>query len=169
MRIVIVTTFTIAIIATGYFAYQKYNNPNIQTVEKTNEVKVYTSSTTDFQDEINQIKAQTMNVGKVIEGLTGGRITNVQIGLALDAITAPGIKKEQALNQLKNLKDILFNKQENVIMGGMPEEQKQLIYQIHGIKPAWMVLNPPLPENKAGHKLDIEESIKRGGPVYAPR
>lgn len=57
MRIVIILILTIAIGGASYFAYQKYNNPNTVTIEKTNEIKVYTSNKTDFDLEIETIRA----------------------------------------------------------------------------------------------------------------
>lgn len=93
-----------------------------------------TAFPTDIQNQINEIKAQAMNVGKTIEGLTGGRVTNTQLGLALDAITSPGITKEQAKDRLKNLQDLYVNKQQNVILGGMKPEQQDLIKKTYGIQ-----------------------------------
>jgi hypothetical protein len=118
----------------------------------------------DVKNKMAEIKASAMNVGKVIEGLTGGRVTNTQLGLALDAITSPGITKEQALDRLDNIKDLYTNKMENVIMGGMPPAQKELIYKVNGIKPAWLITAPK--KNVKGHDLNEAKSMEVGQPVY---
>lgn len=57
MRILIIIILAIGITGISYVAYSKYNNPEI--VEKTeiNEVKIYTSNKTDFDLEIDQIRA----------------------------------------------------------------------------------------------------------------
>ena len=57
MRIVIIIILFGVIGGASFFAYQKYNNPNINIVEQTNEIKVYTSNKTAFDLEIDSIKA----------------------------------------------------------------------------------------------------------------
>ena len=57
MRIAIVIILFLVIGGASFFAYQKYNNPNILVVEKTNEIKVYTSNKTDFDLEIEAIQS----------------------------------------------------------------------------------------------------------------
>lgn len=57
MRLVIVITLTVIIGFASFFAYQKYINPDIVTVEKTNEIKIVTSNKTDFDLEIDTIRS----------------------------------------------------------------------------------------------------------------
>jgi len=57
MRFIIVIILTIAIAGATYSAYYKYNNPNTTEVEKINEIKIYNSNKTDFDIEIDTIKA----------------------------------------------------------------------------------------------------------------
>jgi spore germination protein YaaH len=57
MRIILILILLAAIVAASFAAYTKYNNPNISTIEKVNEVKVYNSSTTDFDLEIQGIQS----------------------------------------------------------------------------------------------------------------
>jgi len=121
-------------------------------------------SPTDTANEVAQIHSQLVNTGKIIEGLTGGRVTNTQIQLAADAVVEPGITKEMGKQRVANLRDILLNKVDNVLMGGLPPEQKDAIYKTQGIKPGWLLTAPKT--NAAGHKLDEVNSIKFGQPVY---
>lgn len=57
MRLIIVIILFIVIGVASFFAYQKYYNPNITTIEKTNEIKIYTSNKTDFDLEIDAIQS----------------------------------------------------------------------------------------------------------------
>lgn len=117
------------------------------------------------QTDLNNIMAQALNIARAVEGMTGGRVLSKQLELDLNSLASGGIRKEDALSRLKNLEDLYINKQENTIMGGMPDWQKELIYHKYGIRPSFLVGAPN--ENKAGHKLDLEESIKLGKPAYA--
>lgn len=130
---------------------------------------------TDTQREINNINSQAIQVGRTVEGLTGGRISNKQLELDLGALASGGITKQQAISSIDNLHDLYTNKQENMLLGGMPDAQKDLIYKTYGIKPAWQVGPKPQwlklapQKNSAGHQLDEENSRRLGQPVYSPQ
>lgn len=120
--------------------------------------------TTNTQNEADQIDSQLVNAGKIIEGLTGGRITNTQIKLAGDAVVQPGLTKDQAKARLANFQDLLNNKITNTLMGGVPKDQQEALYKTQGIRPAWLLTAPK--KNTAGHVLDEDKSIELGQPVY---
>lgn len=68
MRLIIVIVLFLVIGVASFFAYQKYNNPNIKTIEETNEIKIYTSNKTDFDLEIDAIQSipkQQKDIGEL--------------------------------------------------------------------------------------------------------
>ena len=85
--------------------------------------------------------------------------------MASDAVVEPGITKQMGEARLANLKDLLFNKVQNVLMGGMPKDQQEALYHTQGIKPGWLIAAPKV--NAKGHKLDEAKSVELGQPVYA--
>ncbi len=122
----------------------------------------------DTQNKLNIINSQAIQVGKGVEGLTGGRLSNTQLELDLHALGSGGITRGQAEERLNNLQDLYTNKQEGQLFGGMRDAQKDLIrnqYGIKKLKPQWLNLAPK--KNSAGHVLDEENSIKLGQPVYS--
>lgn len=120
---------------------------------------------TDTQNELNNIMSQAIQVGKSVEGMTGGRVLATQLSLDLNSLASGSVTKDQAISKLNNLKDYYTNQQEQILLGGMPDFQKELIFKRMGIKPAWLVTAPQ--KNALGHKLDEQESMKRGQPVYS--
>ena len=118
----------------------------------------------DVKNQISQIKPQALNTARAIEGLTGGRVTNQQMALALEALTSPGITKQMALERIQNLRDMYINKEQNILLGGMPEAQKDLIYKTYGIKPGWLMTAPKT--NATGHPLNEQKSLEVGHPVW---
>lgn len=93
-----------------------------------------TSVPTDAKNDLAQIKMQAINAGKTLEGLTGGRVTQLQMQTAMDGV-AGATTYEQAQERIQNLRDMIINKEQNVILGGVPEAQKKLIYHSLGVKP----------------------------------
>lgn len=68
MRLIIVIVLFLVIGVASFFAYQKYNNPNIKTIVETNEIKIYTSNKTDFDLEIDAIQSipkQQKDIGEL--------------------------------------------------------------------------------------------------------
>lgn len=94
---------------------------------------------TDVANELKILKSQALNIGRSLEGLTGGRVLAKQLEVDLDSITEAGIPKPQGQERLDNLKDLYTNTQHNVVMGGMPNFQKELIFKKYGIQPAGQV------------------------------
>jgi hypothetical protein len=88
----------------------------------------------DVTNKFNAIKTGAIDIGRGLEGLTGGRILAKQLDLDLNGLTSPGITKEMGQVLLNNLKDRYVNKEQNVIMGGLPDIQKQMIIKQYGIK-----------------------------------
>lgn len=88
----------------------------------------------DVTNKFNAIKTGAIDIGRGLEGLTGGRILAKQLDLDLNGLTSPGITKEMGQVLLNNLKDRYINKEQNVIMGGLPNIQKQMIIKQYGIK-----------------------------------
>jgi hypothetical protein len=89
---------------------------------------------TDTQNELNKLTSQALVVGRAVEGLTGGRVLSKQLELDLNSLASGAITKDQAYERLNNLKDLYTNKQENMIMGGLPDWQKDLVRKTYGIK-----------------------------------
>jgi len=57
---------------------------------------------TDAKNELDQIKTQALNVGKGIEGMTGGRVTVQQLSLVLDGIASLSKTKQQGHELVQN-------------------------------------------------------------------
>jgi len=124
----------------------------------------HTEFPSDVKNELMQVKSQAIQVGKTIEGMTGGRIPIRQMELALEAMTSGGITREQALGRVQYLKDVYQNQMQHMILGGMPDSQKELIYRTRGILPSWLVIAPT--KNTQGHVLDDTKSLEVGRPIY---
>ncbi len=118
----------------------------------------------EIQNKINAINSQALVIGRAVEGLTGGRVLSKQMELDLNSLASGGIPQVDANRLIDNLQNLYTTKQEGIIMGGMPDAQRELIYKTYGIKPAYLIGVPD--KNKAGHKLDVQESIKNKQPVY---
>jgi hypothetical protein len=121
--------------------------------------------TSDKQNEINILKSQALNIGKALEGMTGGRVLMSQMQLDLDSFASGKITKSQMMDRINNLKDFYVNKVDNMYLQGAPAGQRELLYKQQGILPGFVAIAPKT--NKAGHKLDVVESIKNGQPVYS--
>ncbi len=96
--------------------------------------------------------------------MTGGRILSQQLQSEIGSYAAPGMTQEQALSKINAQGSAYFNKQQNQLLTGMSNGQKELIYQKHGIKPAFLASAPKV--NAKGHQLDEQKSIELGQPVY---
>jgi hypothetical protein len=120
---------------------------------------------TQDQTKLAEIKPGVMNVARDLEGLTGGRVTQQQMGIFVDALADPSTTREKGQEILNNMKDLAVNKENNTILGGMGITQKKMIYQKYGIKPAFLIGVPD--KNAKGHSLDVQSSIDYNQPVYS--
>jgi len=118
----------------------------------------------DLKQAYGKIFGQITNFGQDLEGMTGGRILSQQLKSEIGSYAAPGMTQEQALDKIKAQGAAYITKQQDQLLSGMSPGQKALIYQKHGIKPAFLVDAPQ--KNSAGHSLDIDKSIELGQPVY---
>lgn len=118
----------------------------------------------DKKVELNQLKTNIVNIGKQIEGMSGGRITNTQLSVAMDGLANGNMTKQQALKTIDNLADLYVNKETNVTLGGVGKTQQEIIYKKYGIKPAFLVTAPK--KNATGHTLDEDKSLELGQAVY---
>jgi hypothetical protein len=133
--------------------------------------------TTDQMNEMAQIKGHILNVGRALEGMTGRPLV-AQLQIDLDSILSGTLSRKHATERWNNIAEMFRNNYDNVLLGGTSPEQKKLLERLEGIVPAFEVApkEKPDPEflkvapktNKAGHKLDRENSIKFGRPVYVP-
>lgn len=122
---------------------------------------------TNLQTKLDEMNTNLINVGKTIEGLTGGRVTNRLIGLSEGGLITPGMTKDQALDKVRNLKDMISNKMDNIILGGEPDDAKNIIYRMNGIKPSWLLTAPKTHPTQPGFTLDEDASMKANHPVYS--
>jgi hypothetical protein len=88
----------------------------------------------DIKNQYDSIKSYALNIGKALEAQTGGRVLSKQLDLDLDSMISPGTTKAQANAKLQGLRDRYVNQQNNVIMTGMPDFQKQAIVKAYGLK-----------------------------------
>lgn len=117
----------------------------------------------DVRNDLAQIKSKALNIGRQLEGM-GGRPLAAQLQLDIDSITSPGITKQQAMDRVQNLLNMYVNKEQDQILGGFPDAQKQMIYKATGVTPSFMIGKPDKLPN--GATLDKDESIKEGKAVY---
>ncbi len=120
---------------------------------------------TDTQNKINILKSQALNIGKALEGMTGGRVLLSQMQLDLDSFAAGNITQKQMKDRINNLKDFYINKVDEMFLKGTPVTQRLLLYHDQGIMPGYVALAPKTSKN--GKKIDVEESIKLGRAVYS--
>jgi hypothetical protein len=118
----------------------------------------------DVKQAYGKIFGQITNFGQDLEGMTGGRILSQQLKSEVGSYAAPGMTQEQALDKINAQGTAYATKQQDQLLSGVPQGQKSLIYQKHGIKPAFL-LNAPQ-KNAKGHPLDIDKSIELGQPAY---
>ena len=118
----------------------------------------------DTKQEYGKILGQITNFGQDLEGMTGGRILSQQMKSELASYAGPGMTREQALSKIEAQGTAFYNKQQNQLLSGVKPGQKELIYQKHGIKPAY---EPTVkyPDGKTGI-LNTIDSDKAGHAVY---
>lgn len=131
---------------------------------------------TDAKNAFNQLKTNAINAGKTLEGISGGRITVQQLNLLLDGMSGLGITKAQGHALAENLRQRYKEELNTGLLGGMPDEQKELTFKRHGVtpeslglaekstQPDWLKIAPQ--KSKGGRTLDSEKSIEVGHPVY---
>lgn len=98
---------------------------------------------TDLQTKIDEMNTNVVNLGKTIEGLTGGRVTTAMLGLSGGGLPGIGMTQGQADDKINNIKGMFTNKYDNIILGGLPEDAKKIIYKMNGIKPTSELLGTP--------------------------
>lgn len=135
---------------------------------------------TDLANEYDGINTNLINAGKSLEGVSGGRVTIPMMNLLKSGSGGLNLTKSQATKLADNLQSRLHNQVDQVILGGIGETQRQLIFHKQGVTPESLGLtgshstnlNLPdflkvaPPKNKNGTPLNINESIQRGAPVY---
>jgi hypothetical protein len=90
----------------------------------------------DVKDQYDQIKTQALNLGRSLEGATGGRIPVMQIELMLNGMASLGKTKQQVLSDVQNLRNVYTTRANDVLLGGMPAFQKDIIKKTYGFKDA---------------------------------
>ena len=131
---------------------------------------------TDLLNEWKIARQRAIVIGKALEGMSGGRTSVAQLVTDLEWRTADiGIRKNAFRVRLTALKSLLDGVRESYLVG-MPKWQRDQVvkrnlpnYQIQTqtqTKELPDFLKGKPETNKAGHTLDVEESVKRGLPVY---
>ncbi len=122
--------------------------------------------TTDLMNEYNQLKSQLINTGKALEGMTGGRVSVLQMQTDLDSYASLGVTRKQMKDRIQNLKDYYKNNVDELVYKGTSPEQRDLLYKRKGVLPAYVLFAPQTHPDAPDAKLDIEQSLKEGEPVY---
>lgn len=93
---------------------------------------------TDIANELAQLKINSGPIARIYEGQTG-RLTMMQMQLAMDAMTSGKITKGQALDRINTLKKEAASKVANETLSGVPDSQKLKIIEA---RPAIKALFP---------------------------
>ena len=97
-------------------------------------IKAKSGLPTDIKNDFDIIKSNAVTIGRGLESMTGGRMLSKQLDLDMNSLVGPGMTKEQALRKLDSLKQQYINSEQNVILTGMPDFQKNAIIKQYGIK-----------------------------------
>lgn len=121
---------------------------------------------TDLQNDVNILRSQAVNIGRALEGMTGGRVLVMQMQTDLDSFASGGIDQEQMRKRINNLKDFYINKVDEMFLKGVPTSQRMLLYHDQGIMPGYVALAPKTHPEDSSATLDVIQSIKEGEPKY---
>lgn len=88
---------------------------------------------TDLKNDLDILKQNAVNVGKSIEGLSGGRITNLQLSTMIKGMASTGKTKQQVIDDAEALRKKFLQGVNTSILGGYSPAQRAKILDVHGI------------------------------------
>lgn len=91
---------------------------------------------TDLKNHLDILKQNAVNVGKNIEGVTGGKITNRQLDLMINGMASVGKTKQQVIDDANALQNKFKTSVNSTILGGYSAAQRAKILDAHGMSEA---------------------------------
>lgn len=123
----------------------------------------------DIQNKFDELMGRVQSVATAAEGFSGGRLLSGQFKAESGSMPNSSHPVYQNLERIDAIQRTVLNKEQNSILAGVPQIQRELLKVKNGLNipdvvPDWVKALPQ--KTKSGRPINIQDTIKNGTPTY---